>query len=303
MLGTNPASRICFVECSRMLGTYHLNGLFDILKELHFIYDPVKLWRYVLEQSCKYLQAEAATFFLAIKDETELEVAAAHGVDENRLKQVPFHRGVGICGWALQYHQPALVADVSTDNRFNRAVDAVTGLKTNSVLCVPVLSQKRCYGVIELLNRKSGQFNPQDQEFLTVLGRQAAAAYQNLLMYAEMNEAKTLLQSVLENLSGGLIAMSGQGAILIFNPAAGRLLGVIDGEAIGKPAKEVLRDYPWFVEIMEKTLQTRATVSREEVQLSVRGADARVGYTTIMISDRQKNSLGAGVIFQQLSKP
>src|SRR5947207_8223261 len=98
-----------------MLGTYHLNSLFDVLKEIHFIYEPHRLWKYVLEQSCKYLQAEAGTFFLAKNDETELEVAAAHGVDENRLKQVPFHRGAGICGWVLQYHQPALVMDVEQD--------------------------------------------------------------------------------------------------------------------------------------------------------------------------------------------
>src|SRR6202011_414058 len=105
-----------------MLGTYHLNSLFDILKEIHFIYEPGKLWKYVLEQSCKILQAEAGTFFLANSDGNELEVAAAYGVDESRMKQIPFRLGVGVCGWVLQYHQPALVTDVELDNRFNRAI-------------------------------------------------------------------------------------------------------------------------------------------------------------------------------------
>src|SRR5882762_8196663 len=101
-----------------MLGTYHLNSLFDILKEIHFIYEPEKLWKFVLEQSCKVLQSEAGTFFVATKDGNELEIAAAHGVDESRLKQIPFRKGVGICGWVLQYQQPALVTDVDLDNRF-----------------------------------------------------------------------------------------------------------------------------------------------------------------------------------------
>src|SRR3989338_2827881 len=99
-----------------MLGTYHLNGLFDILKELHFIYDPDRLWTFVLEQSCKILQAEAGTFFVATKNDTELEVASAHGVDVSRLKQVPFRAGEGICGWVLKFHQAALVTDVALDN-------------------------------------------------------------------------------------------------------------------------------------------------------------------------------------------
>src|SRR4029077_11923294 len=106
---------------------------------------------------------------------------ASFGVNEERMKQIPFQSGVGICGWVLQYHQPALVTDVTQDNRFSRAVDAVTGIRTRAFSCVPVLSQKRAYGVLELINRKSGQFGPEDQEFMPVLRRQAAAAYQNLL--------------------------------------------------------------------------------------------------------------------------
>lgn len=285
-----------------MLGTYHLNGLFDILKEIHFIYDPQKLWKFTLEQSCKILQSEAATFFQASANELDMEVSAAHGVDIEKLRQLPFKSGVGICGWVLQYHQPALVADVALDNRFNRAVDTVTGLKTKSILCVPVLSQKRTYGVIELMNKKSGMYNPQDQEFMTVLGRQVAAAYQNLLLYGELGHAKTLLQSVLENLTGGLIAMDVTGKIIIFNPSAMRLLGIEGAEPLGRPASDVLQASRWFVETLQKTLSEKNTVSRQEVKLPLKGEESRVGYSTILISDPQKNLMGSGIIFQQLPK-
>jgi PAS domain S-box-containing protein len=283
-----------------MLGTYHLNGLFDILKEIHFIYEPPKLWHYVLEESCKVLQAEAGTFFVSIKNDTELEVAAAFGVDEDRLKQVPFRKGMGISGWVLQYQQPALVMDVQQDNRFNSGVDAVTGVQTRSVLCVPVLSQKRIFGVLELINRKSGQFNPQDQEFMTVLGRQTAAAYQNLLMLDEVIHAKTMLQSLLENMSGGLIATNLTGQITLMNPSAMNMLQLKATDVIGKQVSEVLVDYPWFIQTLRNTLSSKNTVSRQEVTLSIQRKESRLGYTTILITDQQKSLLGAGVIFQQL---
>lgn len=284
-----------------MLGTYHLNSLFDILKEIHFIYDPDKLLRYVLEQCCKILQSEAATFFVASEDAEELHVQVAYGVDETRLKQIPFRRGVGICGWCLQYNQPALVTDVSLDNRFNRAIDAVTGIRTRSILAVPVFSQKRPYGVLEMFNRKSGQFGPQDQEFLTVLGRQVAAAFQNLLYVAEIKHARTLLQGIVENLSGGLVTMDLEGKVTTINPAAIRILDVVV-PPIGRPVKEVLKECPWFVEILEKTLKEKNTVSRQEVNLTLHGQENRIGYTTLLISDPQKNLLGSGIIFQQLPK-
>jgi PAS domain S-box-containing protein len=285
-----------------MLGTYHLTSLFDILKELHFIYEPKKLWKYVLEKSCLILQAEGATFFTANEEGSEMLVEAAHGVDEQKLQQIPFRSGVGVCGWVLQYQQPALVTDVTQDNRFSRQVDVVTGLKTRSVLCVPVLSQKRTYGVIELINRKSGQFGPQDQEFMTVLGRQAAAAYQNLLFLQEVEHAKTLLQSVLENLSGGLIAADPQGKILVMNPSAARLLGLASPALSGQPIQEVFKDHSWFIDILKKTLADKNAVSRQEVQLPLHGEPRRVGYTTMLISDRQKKLLGSGIIFQELPK-
>src|SRR4029077_14203985 len=152
-----------------MLGTYHLNALFEILNKLHFVYDPLKLWRFVLEQACKTVQAEAGTYFELTDDETQMKVRSAFGIDEKRLGEISFQVGVGIVGWTAQYHQPALVPDVRQDNRFNKKIDLVTGFTTRAILCVLVFSQKRTFGVLEVLNRKGGLFGPQDQEFMTLL--------------------------------------------------------------------------------------------------------------------------------------
>src|SRR5450755_1681011 len=203
-----------------MLGTYHLNALFEILNKLHFVYEPQKLWQYVLEQGCKTVQAEAGTYFEVKDDGKEMYISSAYGMDEKRLREVPFPIGVGIGGWVAQYHQPALVPDVRQDNRFNKQVDLITGFTTRSILCVPVFSQKKTYGVLEVLNRKGGQFSPQDQEFMTLLGRQSAVAYQNLQLLDEVSNTKILFESLLENLTGGLIAIGLNGKITILNPAA-----------------------------------------------------------------------------------
>src|ERR1035437_4549544 len=147
-----------------MLGTYHLNALFEILNKLHFVYDPQKLWQFVLEQACKTVQAEAGTYFEVADGEKDMNVGTAYGIDERWLREISFPVGSGIAGWVALYHQPALVSDVRQDNRFTKNVDLVTGFQTRSILCVPVFSQKRTYGVLEVLNRKNGQFSPQDQE-------------------------------------------------------------------------------------------------------------------------------------------
>lgn len=284
-----------------MLGTYHLTALFDILNKLHFVYEPDQLWRFVLEQGCKTIQAETGSYLELTEDEKELRVAAAYGIDEKRLNKVQFKVGVGVSGWVAQFHQPALVNDVRQDNRFNRAVDHQLGFNTKSILCTPVLSQKRNYGVIEAINRKSGQFSPQDQEFLTLLGRQAAVAYQNLLLIEEVSRGKVWLESLVGNLSGGLMAINAAGRMTILNPSAAQLLGLPAGDYAGKPATEVLAGVPWFASCLQQTLASQTTASRQEVTLPMAGHDTRIGYSTILISDPQKKILGSGVIFQKLS--
>jgi len=285
-----------------MLGTYHLNALFEILNKLHFVYEPQKLWQFVLEQGCKTVQAEAGTYFEIQADGKTMHVGTAYGIDENRLKEISFEVGAGISGWVAQYHQPALVVDVRQDNRFSKKVDLITGFTTRSILCVPVFSQKRTYGVLEILNRKSGQFSPQDQEFMTLLGRQTAVAYQNLLLLDEVSHTKTLLESLLLNLSGGLVAIDLDRKITICNPAAVSILHLPESSYIGKSSAEVLKTIPWFVKILEDTLVSKATMSRQETLLTLQGEETKVGYTTILISDPAKKVLGAGIIFQKLTR-
>lgn len=283
-----------------MLGTYHLNALFEILNKIHFVYEPSKLWHFVLEQACRTVQAEAGTYFEVKENEKDMRVSAAYGIDEKRMRELPFQVGVGICGWVAQYHQPALVPDVRQDNRFNGKIDLTTGFQTRSILCVPVYSQKRSYGVLEIINRKSGQFSPQDQEFMTLLGRQSAIAYQNLLLLEEVSHTKTLLESLLVNLTGGLLARDVTGRLTIVNPAAVSLLRLPEGPLVGKPVAEVLKDVPWFIQTMDATLNSKSTVSRQETTMTIKGEEIRIGYTTILISDPGNHVLGSGVIFQKL---
>jgi adenylate cyclase len=284
-----------------MLGTYHLSALFEILNKLHFVYAPEKLWQFVLEQACKTVQAEAGTYFELAADEQTLNVKSAYGIDAKRLREIPFRSGVGIVGWTAQYHQPALVPDVRQDNRFNTKIDVITGFNTRSILCVPVFSQKKTYGVLEVLNRKNGHFSPQDQEFMTLLGRQSAVAYHNLLLLEEVSHTKILFESLLENLSGGLIAIGLEGNITILNPAAASILKLAGTDQIGRSAAEALKDTPWFLETLQNTLASKSTVSRQESQQTLHGEPSRIGYTTILIKDPHKIVLGAGIIFQKLA--
>lgn len=277
----------------------YLHNLFRILKELHFITEPEKLWRFVLEQCCDTLKAEGGSFYRVLES-GRLELASGHGVDEERLRSVPIKLGTGFCGWSAEHKMPVLIDNAAADPRFNPLADQVTGVTTLSLLCVPVFSQEQTYGVMELINRRNGIFSEDDQEFATILSAQASVAYQNLLLHRETKQTKILLESLLGNMTGGLVAMDAEGNVTILNPAAKTLLGLTVQTPHGKPAAAILMDFPVLLGTLNKTLSTKAVVSREETLLQVQGHPTRFGYSTILINDPEQRTLGAGVIFQKL---
>jgi GAF domain-containing protein len=275
-----------------------LQELFSILNDIHTVREPTALWRHVLERSCRLLQAEGGSFF-TVEPDGRLVLAAAVGVDEEALSRVPMRLGVGVCGWVAQHQEAALIPDTRSESRFNPLADQVTGIQTQSLLCVPIFSPERTHGVLEVINGAGG-FHTEDLELLSTLGQQTAVAYQNLLLVRETSETKTLLESLLQNMSGGLIAIEAQGNIRILNPSAVHLLGLDAGHAVGKPAAAVLMDYPIIFDLLRKTLAGGKTVSRQETTLSVKGQPTRIGYSTILIADAGQTLLGSGVIFQKL---
>src|SRR6056297_3628137 len=86
-------------------------------------------------------------------------------------------RGKGIVGWIAEKGQPLIVEDVSKDSRFDHTIDTKTNFETKSIIGVPLLSNERVFGVIELINKVNGDnFTPFDLNLLRTIADFAAIA-------------------------------------------------------------------------------------------------------------------------------
>ncbi len=101
------------------------------------------------------------------------------------LAPIRLKSGQGIVGWVVEHGQAVIVADASRDPRFCSSVDALTGFKTRSVLCVPMFARGQVTGAIELINKREGPFLPSDQDFLTSMAGSLALAIENARLYKE----------------------------------------------------------------------------------------------------------------------
>ncbi len=290
-----------------MLGTYHLSVLYDILKEIHFLYQSDKIYTFLLESLMKASDADAASFFIADHEKQTLVLKAAIGPKKTMLEIVaedtPFPFGRGVCGWVAQYNQGVIVEDVSKDDRFSSVVDSLIGYKTKSILCAPLSNGNQVLGVIEILNKKSAVFNKNDLDLLSLIAKQAAISLENAKLYSKLNEEKVFIESILANLTGGIITVDAKEVITHMNPTAERILALgTSGAAAGQGCNIVLKDYPGLYEEIVKTLSKKEIVTRQTLQCArPDGSAFPLGYSTFLITDHSQKLLGAGVSFQDLS--
>ena len=47
---------------------------------------------------------------------------------------------------------------------FSRDIDQKTGYKTKTLLCMPIMIQGNVIGVVQMVNKKNGQFTKSDEE-------------------------------------------------------------------------------------------------------------------------------------------
>lgn len=150
----------------------------------------------VLDNAMNYVEelvnAETSSIFELDPERDELCFRLARGKWGSKAKEVRLSMGEGIAGRAALEGKPILVPDVAQDTRFTPRVDAHTGFKTRSVVCVPITHKGRIVGVLEVLNKRGGPFDEEDVELLTVVSNQIGIAMENARLYGRLHERFTL---------------------------------------------------------------------------------------------------------------
>ncbi|MBV9080489.1 MAG: GAF domain-containing protein [Elusimicrobia bacterium] len=284
-----------------MLTPFHTTALLEALSDLHNIHEETALYTFVLNRACDVLKAQGGTFFSVRENVGELYPEATKGVSLALLREIPFKMKLGIAGWSATHRSTACVDNAPGDERFNRAVDVITGVRTRSVLCVPVVRKDVVLGVIELVNRVDGIFHESDIDFLQYLAKQVGVAVENCRLYRSTQETLAYTSSVLNSLSGGFISTDLKGNVTRCNNAACRILGIVAEDVLEKPLLKALPQYPAFAAILDVTQRHQSSASRQEISLQRQdGSTMLLGYTTFVIRSEMQNH-GAGILFQDLT--
>jgi signal transduction histidine kinase len=176
-----------------------VNRLIEVSLVMNSMLQLDPLLKYLMQIASEICDAEAASIMLIDKNTNELRFAAATGEASQHLvgMVVPMHGS--IAGTIIAEDRAMIVADAKKDPRHYSGVDKETEFQTRSILGVPMRRRDQLVGVLEVLNKRSGDFTEADVPVITALAAQAAVAIENARLldslekaYADLNRLNKL---------------------------------------------------------------------------------------------------------------
>ncbi len=183
--------------------------LFKLSREFSAIDDTTELFYSISVKATEAFNAERASVFVLNKARTELISRVAIGLDKKLIK-IPVNKGV--VGRVIQTGKPYITNDPKSSPYFDRAFDQKTGFVTRSIICVPLKNiENRIIGAFELINKKDGNFDKEDQFYLETMASTIAITLENTLLHHFMKRQVyeyKLLQEQLSNLKNSIMKES-----------------------------------------------------------------------------------------------
>ena len=141
----------------------------------------------VLKRLSELFKARNWTLFLLDQEKDELRFELVVGLEKSSLSDVRIKVGQGIAGTVAATGEPILVPDVDRDRRFSKKLDDLTGVKTRSLICLPLKMQGSVIGVIEVVNPEDPcLFKPEFAPVLSILADYVAIAIANSRNYRKI---------------------------------------------------------------------------------------------------------------------
>lgn len=180
-----------------------LQTVLEISRELSATNELTPLLEKVERAARGVLECERATVFLFDREKNELYSRMATGVDAIR-----FSADRGIAGEVIRTGEVINVPDAYADARFNADIDRQTGFRTRNLLTFPLVGfDNSIVGVLQVLNKAAGSFDPWDHELVRTFGAQVGVALQRQLLLEHYAEKQRIEQdlSIAREIQQGLI--------------------------------------------------------------------------------------------------
>ena len=180
-----------------------LNLLSQVGQEFAAALDLEQVTEQLLLAATNIIGAEGASIWLqeGASDSGWLVCEMAYQQGQTRAPiNLRLRPGEGIAGWVTQRQESAVVSNVQEDPRFFPGIDEQTGFHTSSLLAVPLWIRDQVIGVLEVVNKREGDFTWNDRVLAETLAASAAIAIDNARLAEALRQHTLDLQASREQL-------------------------------------------------------------------------------------------------------
>ena len=174
---------------------YQFERLFNVGQTITSEMNMESLFEIIMDQTNQILGTKRSTVFLFDDMNDELWSMVATGMDRDKIR-IQSHSGVA--GRVFQSRTPLIINDAYNDPHFYSEVDKRSGFRTKNILCIPIINRQRvCIGVLQALNKDSGDFTEEDTRILESISHYVAIGLENSKLYKEVQDYSEELKETL----------------------------------------------------------------------------------------------------------
>jgi len=245
-----------------------------------------------VENIIEIVNADAALIFILNEEAGELVLRAHKGVSDSFVCSVGrLELGEGFNGMVAQTGEPAIIKDISTDDRLTKLAVKEEGIRSQVI--VPLKSKGKVMGTICVAVHKRRQFSQDEVELLATLGNQIGVAVENAGLYEEerkvieqLRASEERYRTLFENAHDAIWVHDMDGNIVSANIAAARLTGYGVEELCRMNVKSFLSEESLRLakEVRSRLLNKRAAPQPYEQKLITKeGIEAVLKLTTDVV--------------------
>src|SRR6516162_387195 len=256
----------------------------------------------IVAAATQLLDAERSTLFVYDPSTDELWSRVAEGTEQ---RQIRIPTNAGIAGAAFVSGDVLNIPDAYADPRFNREIDRGSGFRTRNLLNVPVIDRTgERLGVLQVLNKRGGQFTQIDIRRLKAFSSGIAVALENARLFSDVLALKNYNESILKSLSNGVVTLDRRCVIVKVNEAAQRILGLSSEALVNRPAQQAFGNLnAWITRSLEFVARMAATDYHADTDLKQpNGGVASVNLTAAPFLDTEGKSIGYMLVFEDITR-
>ncbi|MBI2212262.1 MAG: SpoIIE family protein phosphatase [Acidobacteria bacterium] len=194
MAGTSTARTSPGTLQAAIVEIERLRTLVEASKLINSSIESDKLFDSILEVARRELDVERGTLYFLDHARGEIWSKIASGLQSSEIR-LPI--GKGLAGTVAASGEAIILHDAYADPRFDPSSDVKSGFKTRSMLSVPIHNRDGAIvGVLQLLNKRSGEFGRRDLDFLEALSDHMAIAMENALLHLSAMERDRMLREL-----------------------------------------------------------------------------------------------------------